>query len=364
MKSVILYYSKGLIFPKGGAQSAGREQLIHLIKNLSLYEIDLIPITDYDEGIIEGIHVTNIFPKYMKYIPFNFIYENKYFEFYLNKKISRMIDFIHIHCYGPFYPNIKNVKVLMTLHDEMGYVGPKNLKSFPVFIEYLYQSLCQKIRISAIKNVNAVQCLSMEIYNQLAVINNFLKLELIPNGNQIEIPNLTKSQKDRICKYILFIGPIEFRKGFGELINIIKYLPINYQFLVIGKIAPIWGIHYLTRIINHPRIHFLGFVSNEYKNFLLSNVDLFFSNSKSEASQLAVIEALNVGCNVLMTNTGRNFYLKNIPFVNNNASPSIKAKKIIEVLQNPPKNILDNYPTWDDIAKDILGFYNKLLNNN
>ena len=363
----VLFYSKGLVNPRGGAQTAARKQFEAILDIEKDKNIQLYAITDYSSGKIKGNNVFPIFPYIFKFIIFSFILENYLFTYFLERRLQNKFDLIHIHAYGFNYPIYKHNNAILTFHDELFYRGPKITFSILIMIEKIYYYCNYLIRINNIQYYCNFQSLSIQITNQLKSIIENPAIYEIPNGRSSSLP-FPKYNNKRIktenIKIILSVGPLEDRKGITDLISIDHILPNSYKIVVIGKLAPIWGNHYFLKI-SKSNITYLGFVSEKFKSFLYQNVDLVLSLSKSEASQLSIIEALEYKTNVLMTNTGSNQFLNKLLKIPSGKSNKFIAKLITNYLNDPKTKIRNvikiNYPDWSTIANSIASIYQNLM---
>ena len=116
-------------------------------------------------------------------------------------------------------------------------------------------------------------------------------------------PELTVAPGDKIA---LFLGRVHPKKNVHFLLNawLKANVPANWKLIVAGPVGPTYRAE-LGRIAEaHPRgksISFIGPVTGEDKLYLLQNASWFLLPSKQENFGVAVLEAINHGCPVVIS---------------------------------------------------------------
>lgn len=131
--------------------------------------------------------------------------------------------------------------------------------------------------------------------------------EIIPNGIDLSAytkkPNTTPST----AKNILYIGRLERRKGVNHLLNAYQLLEQanpNVSLTIAGDGPDREKLELLAEDLELKNISFLGYVSNEQKQELLHNADLFCSPAVyGESFGIVLLEAMATG---LVTVAGNN----------------------------------------------------------
>jgi len=96
----------------------------------------------------------------------------------------------------------------------------------------------------------------------------------------------------------------------------------------------------------------------------LASYALMVSMSDFETHPLAVVEALSVGCPVLVAQTSglleiaEDGLARSLPL---DAPASAVASAIVEELRSPRPPVSVDLPTWDHCAEDLLAIYREVL---
>lgn len=135
--------------------------------------------------------------------------------------------------------------------------------------------------------------------DRVVVISNGVDL----NRFSPEGPKFTFDGYSQANRYLIFVGKEFERKGLDTAIEALKYLPLEWQLLVVG------GDHYqidkTRRSLDDElrwRVHFFGFKNNVQDIYRIS--DCFILPAIFEPWGLVAIEALATGVPILMTRTG------------------------------------------------------------
>ena len=207
--------------------------------------------------------------------------------------------------------------------------------------------------------------------------------KLFPQNTVVEIPNLIKDNVYLIEKklikdnYILYIGRLDKIKGIDILIN--AFLELNQQKFTL-KIAGEFNDYKesLEELIKNSNIEnynieFVGFVSGEVKQELISKAFVVVTPSHSEVIGMVNLEAAILKTPVITTyQTGLNSnWNKNGGFLIN---PNVKdLKKVLNKVMSWSKSeqlehgeklydfVLKNY-TWKQKINDWVKLYKKMSN--
>ena len=174
-------------------------------------------------------------------------------------------------------------------------------------IKLLWINLVEKNNFSnasAIHFTSQVEAEDAKEFN-LAIRDSFV----IPNGVDIEemeaVEHIYTIEKliERHTPYILFLGRVNWKKGLDRLIQSLS-LTQNVTLLIAGNDEEGYMNHLLGIITKHKldeRVKFLGFVNNVEKVILIRNAKLLLLTSYSENFGNTVLEAMAVGCPVVVT---------------------------------------------------------------
>ncbi len=302
-------------------------------------------------------------------------------EFFVSYNIIKKENVAMIHAHwmlpqgfiGVFLKKIFRIPLLVTVHGS---------DLFPLKNRF-FMSL-QKF---VLKNMNFMTLNSQATKNEL--INRFpdctSKIKIIPMGIDIELfkkRNVEKSLVYLKNKILLFVGRLNEQKGLQFLIDampkIIKNEP-SVKLLVIGEGAYKKKLQQMATSKNaNAYIEFLGALPHKEIAYYYNIADIFVMPSMStkigtEALGLALLEAMASGCAVIGTNVGGIPYIiKNgyngmlVEQKNSNALAKaiimlIKDKKKSERLsRNAAEFARKNY-SWDKVAKEFFGVYEKIL---
>jgi len=128
---------------------------------------------------------------------------------------------------------------------------------------------------------------------------------VIPNG--ISISEIESFKSWKFAKpprpYAIYLGRLSWKKGIDQLIASWVHVP-NLDLLVVGnddeEVLP--GLHDQVKALGlDARVKFLGYTSGQEKWRLLSEASLFVLPSISENFGIAALEAMAVGCPVIVS---------------------------------------------------------------
>lgn len=211
-------------------------------------------------------------------------------------------DIIHVHNIGPgcFIPLLRLVglKTVLTYHSanyehkKWGYLSKKILK----LSEFFALSFANKIIF-----VN-----SFQLEKQSITIKK--KSTYIPNGinDNLQRTNETSYIKTLNLfpkKYILAVGRITPEKGFDDLIEAFTILnDPNYKLVIAGGVEHEINYFNFLKSKNHTeKIIFTGFITEKHLQELYTHSALFVLSSHNEGFPLVVLEAMQLGCNILLS---------------------------------------------------------------
>ncbi|HBF68679.1 MAG TPA: hypothetical protein DDW20_05130, partial [Firmicutes bacterium] len=138
--------------------------------------------------------------------------------------------------------------------------------------------------------------------NKISVLYNYFD-PMLPSINEDFIINKYKNINKPIT--FLFVGSLDQRKGFYDLIETFKNLnPDKINLAICGKPNDYKSEYTLNEIKNNKIFNYYGYVSGNEKNnvFLKSNVLVL--PSYAEGLPITILEALNFGLPIISTNVG------------------------------------------------------------
>lgn len=279
--------------------------------------------------------------------------------------ICKRPDIVHIHNIGPgcFIPLLRffNLKVILTYHSA-NYEHQK------------WGKLSQKmLKIS--------EYIALHFSNQIIFVNRFQlekqrskirkKSVYIPNGPSIlkrnDGTNYISSLGLIPGKYILAVGRITPEKGFEDLIDAFLLLDTKeeYKLVIAGGVEhETTYLNYLKNKSNSKKIIYTGFVTKKPLEELYTHTRLFVLPSHNEGFPLVVLEAMQIGCDILLSDIPATRLLvlpDNLYFSMGNVSDLILHLKEKLNKSNPvihSYNILDF--DWKKICHQTSIIYNSL----
>ncbi len=175
--------------------------------------------------------------------------------------------------------------------------------------------------------------------------------DILPNGYDINsIKNIVNKKNQTLTKYAITIGTYKYKKIeiALELFHHIKEVNNLNKFIIIGSKRNI-----PKSVINDKFVEIKSSPSRDEILALLYNAEYYISASQIENSSNAVLEALLLSKNII---------LSNIPS-HNEMLRNFKTKKII--INNITFNSLENIDhnkveaiSWDQVCKKMLGIVN------
>jgi len=195
------------------------------------------------------------------------------------------------------------------------------------------------------------------------------KFVLIPNGADLPLPKDPAISSSRDDALIVSVGRLEKFKGFQRLIralpHVLKRRP-NAHLKIFGSGPYQQDLCSLAKQLGVEEkvlIHSIPPTERETLAAQLMRAGLFVLLSEYETHPLAALEAISLGCSVLVTDTSGLSELAEKGVANAvplNCSDEQLAEAIIAQLNRPliPKAI--HLPSWNDCARDLLELYQSI----
>ena len=237
------------------------------------------------------------------------------------------------------------VHVLPLIHPKNSVVTIHGLEYEYYPETYPYQHL-KYLRWStkyALKHARKIIAVSENTKNDLVELygGNPEKIEVVHHGFKNVRPLGSNIRTD---PYILFIGRIETKKNIQGLIKAFYLLKKKYQaphkLVLIGPI-PRSGLFDTKR----SDIEFFGYVSEQKKQQLLKNAEMFILPSFYEGFGMPILEAQAAGCPVITSN------VSSMPEVAGQGAILIEPKNIEQIAESMYKIINDSQLKKDLIEK-------------
>ena len=281
-------------------------------------------------------------------------------------------DIIHIHGDGiaPLHFAIgkKRIPVLRTYHG-LVFKGDAETTKYKI------------VRDDSIGNKDFADfntALTEENKNEVAKLGiSEDKIDIIPNGNDSSAYYYSPEERKRIRQELhvgeytvvfMTTGVVIDRKGQYSFLQVLKDLPLDYQYWIVGKgpdeekIKAFVAEHHLER-----KVKLLGYIDmhNMYK--YLSAADVFAHVSYSEGQSLAEIEAYSTGLRVIVnkiiagTVIGDAYHDHNNYYILDFDNPENLGLQEWVSKRQQPRQSRTNYD-WQNIAERYAEEYNKVIN--
>ena len=290
-------------------------------------------------------------------------------------------DLLHLHSIFLYPTNIaariaKRNKVPYVLSPR-GMLEKSLIKSKSSLVKNTWLSLIEK---KTIENASLIHLTSDRELTELAKFDyDFPDTVVIPNGVEAvvgdeDIKNLNSSRFQ-----LLFIGRINWKKQIDKIIVSLQHIDFEIDLIIAGNDEEGYQ-SILERLIvelnldssKKVQIKFIGEVNHEQKNRLYLNADVMLLPSKSENFGNTVIEAMAMGCPVIVTpEVGASHIVKQAKAgLITDGRPQSIALCVSQIKNNPGlaremsingiNEIRKNY-LWKKIASRMTSAYQNLI---
>lgn len=275
------------------------------------------------------------------------------------------VDIVNIHNIGPgmMAPLLRlaGMKVVLTYHSP-NYEHKKWGRGAKALLK-----LCEKISLKASNRVIFVSKFQRDKYDAAIAAKSLA----IPNGIDIigkpsSIDFLTRwnlSQND----YILAVGRLTPEKGFDTLIKAVQNLDYDIKLVIAGSSDhnPSY-LDYLKSLDKNSRVIFTGYTTGNDLAELYANARMYVLSSTHEGFPMVLLEAMSYNLPIIASDIPASHIIElaqeNYAEVSN---PESFGKAINRMLSAPKESCnynLGEY-NWDNIAKQTIDVYNKVLNS-
>lgn len=275
------------------------------------------------------------------------------------------------------WANKNNVPFLFTSHvlpTKTADFGVKEISE--IAWKFLNSKVVKKYFLNFFNNCDGVVALNKDVERDIKKLGYRGRLFIIPNGRNLG--DYRKNLNGAIeRKRLIYIGYLTERKNQQYLIEIMKYLPKNFQLDLVGPSIDGKYPEFLKEYAAGCKLYnvnFLGKVDHAKIPELLQKAGLFVSSSKREVQSLVIIEALASGTPVVSLSNETTKELidetcgYNFP---KGTLSKVFAKKIEEICGLPQPAYLSlckgamkkvNYLSWDNVKSEIEKSYRQLIN--
>lgn len=271
----------------------------------------------------------------------------------------------------------------------------EHLKRYVFGNNFLYRWLIRPWHLLVFKKADLITVISGYLKNR-ALANGFKRqIEVVPNGVDIKkfkvacpaspgeggesLKLKVKELKDKLNikeseKVIVTVSRLVKKNGVGDLIEAMRYLPVNVRLLIIGEgeLAANYELQ-ITSLKLDGRVKMLGTIKNELIPQYLALADVFVRPSLSEGQGISFLEAMAAGVPVVATSVGGIVdFLKDNETglfceVKNPESVALKIKIYLEnkeltgkITARAFELVKKNYD-WDLIAEKMQRIFKKIM---
>lgn len=282
----------------------------------------------------------------------------------LHALLLRRYDVVHFHALGPslfsFIPRIFGAKTVVTVHG-LDWQRAKWGRFARWFLK-----LCEQ---ASVKFPNATIVVSRSL-REYYLERYRLETTFIPNG--VNLPIHRKVDKIQQWglesgKYILFLGRLSPEKNIHLLIQAFEKLETDVKLVIAGGTS--YTSSYIKELRTHEssQIRFLGWVSGEALEELLSNAIMFVLPSDVEGLSLSLLEAMAYGlcaltsdipANVeLVQGVGHTFAHGNAEDLRRMLQLLLERKDMREEASHRARARVEADYLWTNVAKEVESLY-------
>ncbi|MGQ9603007.1 MAG: glycosyltransferase family 4 protein [bacterium] len=139
--------------------------------------------------------------------------------------------------------------------------------------------------------------------------------------------------------YILFVARLTPQKGLHYLLRAFRKVKTDMRLVIAGDVDPADGLDQYVKELKSmadERTIFLGWVYGDLLDELYSNAFLFVLPSETEGLSVSLIEALNFGCGILVSDIPENLdAVQEYGFSFKNADVEDLARRLQYLIDNP-----------------------------
>lgn len=181
---------------------------------------------------------------------------------------------------------------IVTIHDLAFKFFPHTFH--PVFASY-YNWLIPQIARKALKILTVSETVADEIIHSYKIPVS--KIQVIYNTAEIEISHHTRE------KFILSVGTIQPRKNYRLMLDAFKQCTSDWRWIIVGSVSSNFrnDKYLIYELRSHPRIQIKENICEEELNILYNKASVLISASIYEGFNLPVLEAIQHGCPVLVS---------------------------------------------------------------
>ena len=282
--------------------SIGR-MLINVIKAFEAFQdVKIILISDIkiNSDILSSFgNVEKVLSRGQKNLNFNtFIMSYLPWMYKLLKKEQNNID-VFWEPQNYLLKSFSNFKTVVTIHDvfPLEPIANRNFIKRKIFFYFMKKTL-----------INATYIQTPSEFTKNRIESFFYKannIYSIHHGVETDIfSTRNHNESDIDYKYALFLGRISYWKGIDFLLDVAEefYSKTSLKILLAGALVDNDLKIKIQDLEKKGVVEYLGFISDEYKNYLIANSKLFLYPSRYDGFGQPPLEAILQDKNVLVSN--------------------------------------------------------------
>jgi glycosyltransferase involved in cell wall biosynthesis len=216
---------------------------------------------------------------------------------------------------------------LVTIHD-LGFI--KHPEGYSTWFTIYYRALIPVLIRKNKKIITVSETIANEIQQFYGIKDH--QIEVIYNTAEINTSRLPKEN------FILSVGSIQPRKNYRKMYEIFLHCDEKYRWVIVGSSHSIFRHDdELLQLLNtHPRIELIENISDEKLNQYYAQALLLMTASKYEGCNLPVLEAIQHGLPVFISDipVHRELYEAHADFFSLDDSPGDIAKRINQLINS------------------------------
>lgn len=247
--------------------------------------------------------------------------KNSYTFFSRGQKLPKNIDIIHYPYFEPFFltlPFKNKEKTIITIHDLTPVLFSKN---FPIGIKgKLKWNIERRIAKKASAILTDSNCSKKDIVRLIGVKESKVHVAYLGVENNFKEKRVSESERDLLQKkyhlpdrFALYVGDATWNKNLPRIVK--ASIEAQIPLVIVGKtiaeksidLTNAWNKDLLKAkelIATSEIIHPLGFVNEEELVTLYNVAEFLLMPSLYEGFGLPVLEAMQSGCPVIVSNEG------------------------------------------------------------
>lgn len=294
-------------------------------------------------------------------------------------RVVKDFDVVHLHSVF-LWPTMKAARAALHAHvpyilSPRGALVPELFRRRSYIIKMLWMVFFERFTIEHAAAIHATSQREANLIKRFGL--RMREIYIVPNGIEMYggevgeegVPKVVQAAAAQ-SEFIVFIGRISWEKGLDRLIQALPYLP-NIVLVVAGNDESGYTQKLSEQSVDAgvaERVLFVGAVNGAAKDLLLKRAKVLVLPSYSENFGNVVLEAMAVGCPVVVSDevgAAEVVALAGAGIVSS-GEPSQLAESIRTIISNPEVwkafsragiNAVKNNYAWDKVAAQMVDVY-------